>query len=833
MKKKLFKIFLVLGMLFSPVSSSFAESSDWPMFLGNKSRTSSSRQWAMLPLEGEWEYDMYDDAVASPVISDEILYTASRSGAIYAFDISSGEVKWQTSLGSWVDSTPAIENNTVYAFTKEGVFYSLDATDGNIKWSVDLECDGVSSPVITEKGIYVGRGTPKNDIVRLTTEGTLTLDIFTPGQPVWSSPLYYNGYIYSAANDGSVYKLDENLDKVWKYSTETGIFRLSSVSVWDGILYFAPGDTIRKIYALDTDKSVSAKSPELNTGGEGVYTSSVASDEDENLYVVMSSTVQVLYCLDALTLELNWKKELAQSRDNQYQPTPAVTDGAVYTGTENGQIKSFYTYKNAEEGVEPGDRMISLEVDSSTTEIVNSPAVSDGYVAAVSGSGEISVWKAGNAASIVTPKRDDVVSGSSNVIRGTARAYPEFEEYNLSYGSGEDPSAWNEIFTSTVQIDSGVLDNWNVSSLEDGVWSLKLTVQETSKSGKALTTVNVDNPPGPVSDLKAETVKGGSAQLSWEKSSDDGAGNDDVEGYNIYRAETSTATFDYSTPLDSKSAGEESFYDDELDPFTTYYYTVRSFDSHSESKNSEISSVYIDDSFVWFDISAKDGGTAQLPGGTKVYFPPEILKQDSRVKIERMRGDNIPEGDTLSPWMPTSLAWRFSIDPDQKFKSSARMELVYGENDISGMTEELLRIYWYDVQDSKWRMVDTSEAVPSENKVRAKVNRFSYYRLGQHVGGEEIITEENVYTYPNPAPGNEATFKFLIEREAEIEIKVFNVAGEAVKSFKETYSSEEIGKWQEIEWDISNIASGVYVYRIKASGDDRDDEVVKKLAIVK
>ncbi len=834
--KKRIKLNVNRGILLLPIiflfCSIFARA-DWPVFLGNNSRTSNSRQWLYQP-EKIWEYDMGNPAAASPVISDGIVITADRAGNIYAFDLESGDLRGIESLGYDIKSTPVLDmgSGSGFVFTLPGKLFELDTGGGSIKNIYDLDAGSPSSPLVLENDIYLGRGWPENDILRICRKTESIKNVFHVGQPVWSSPLYHNGRIYAAANDGNVYEFDRKLNKLRVFSTDTGIFRTSSLSASGGILYFAPGDTLREIYSLNTSGFTSSKSVPLNTGGDGVYTSSVALGEDGNVYVVISSTVQVLYSLDAKTLELNWKRELAESRDKSFQPTPVYTDGIVYSGTEQGYLKGFYTSDNPAAGIESGDTALDFDISGSTNSMILSPAVSDGYLAVVTDSGKAALFKSKGAAAITGPATGGVLSGKGNSIKGTARA-DDFEKYDLLYAADSSPSNWSLITSSQVKVNSSDLGKWDVSNLKDGLYTLKLRVEGGNQTGRAFRDVVVDNPPLPPFDLKAETVQGGGVMLSWSKSPDDGDGNNDVEGYNIYRAEKATSAFNFNAPLDSVTFGRDLFIDSEAEPFTTYYYLIRSFDSLSESKNSEIVSGYIDESFVWFDIPAEEGGWVRLPGGSGIFFPAGALEKDAKVKMQPLGTESIPRAPALTSWLPSSLAWSISIDPVQKFSKPVRLELSYGNGNISHLQEELLRVYWYDVQDDIWRMVNTSEVNIPAGQVNALVERFSYFRIGQHLSRGNIINKENVYTYPNPASGSEAVFKFLLEKAADIKIEIFNVAGDPVGRIRRSYETADAGKWQEIEWDISSIASGVYIYRIQASSGSREDEVIKRTAVIK
>ena len=77
-------------------------------------------------------------------------------------------------------------------------------------------------------------------------------------------------------------------------------------------------------------------------------------------------------------------------------------------------------------------------------------------------------------------------------IKGTAIS-DNFQKYTLFYGSGESPSSWIEIHTSTNPVNDGVLYGWNTLHIPDGTYTIKLVVTDNlgqSSIDKILTTID-------------------------------------------------------------------------------------------------------------------------------------------------------------------------------------------------------------------------------------------------------------------------------------------------------------------------------------------------------
>ncbi|MHB8994264.1 MAG: carboxypeptidase regulatory-like domain-containing protein [Armatimonadota bacterium] len=119
-------------------------------------------------------------------------------------------------------------------------------------------------------------------------------------------------------------------------------------------------------------------------------------------------------------------------------------------------------------------------------------------------------------------------------------------------------------------------------------WDLANESIDSNEAGpvRALDTIQ---PLPPTGLTASDPGLGGQINLSWNLSPDDGAGQMDVVGYNIYRA--TTATGFGATPLASVAAGITSYPDTSVTDNTDYFYMLRAFDrAGNESINSNVTS---------------------------------------------------------------------------------------------------------------------------------------------------------------------------------------------------------------------------------------------------
>ena len=82
-----------------------------------------------------------------------------------------------------------------------------------------------------------------------------------------------------------------------------------------------------------------------------------------------------------------------------------------------------------------------------------------------------------------------------------------------------------------------------------------------------------------------------------------------------------------------------------------------------------------------------------------------------------------------------------------------------------------------------------------------------------------------VQNYPNPF--NQVTvIRYELPREEKVELKVYNTLGRVVEVLEK---GNKLAGYHKVEWDASNLPTGIYFYRLKA-GSFTD---TKKLLLVK
>jgi len=94
-----------------------------------------------------------------------------------------------------------------------------------------------------------------------------------------------------------------------------------------------------------------------------------------------------------------------------------------------------------------------------------------------------------------------------------------------------------------------------------------------------------------------------------------------------------------------------------------------------------------------------------------------------------------------------------------------------------------------------------------------------------------VLANTEVICYPAPAVGREAWFYYHVTKPSDVKIEIFNVLGE--KALVLTDHHDELG-YRRTRWDISAVATGVYLYRLSiTNADGTQTSGFKKMMIVK
>ena len=133
-----------------------------------------------------------------------------------------------------------------------------------------------------------------------------------------------------------------------------------------------------------------------------------------------------------------------------------------------------------------------------------------------------------------------------------------------------------------------------------------------------------------------------------------------------------------------------------------------------------------------------------------------------------------------------------------------------------------------------WQLETTAAA----NKIWWQQSAFNYTRnnyltstlLPMPPAGQDLLPAGSVYNYPNPNTAGYTMIRYYLRENARVQIRIFDLAGDQVAYF----SGPGLGQQpNEVRWDLSDLASGVYLCRVEASSDQASQVRLIKILVIK
>ncbi|MBI4801300.1 MAG: four helix bundle protein [Elusimicrobia bacterium] len=727
----------------------------------------------------------------------------------------------------------------------------------------------LSSPAMVNELIYTGVGTDTGGggLVAVDSTGAsvpLTADVNFP-KPVYSSPGISNGMVFIAATDGKI--------KAYKAERIVSISNPREDELLTGTV---------PVKGYISNPGLTGYTLEYSTGGNPIIwqtiISSAAAQAVENGTLADWNTADLPNGNYALRLTAQGSgtgnTALLAARVNHAPPAPSGLIAGDVAGDRGNKIGLDW-FGSASIGItvyriyrrKANDVFMEIaSVSSGTLAYLDATAVTgttftytvrafDGYVESEN-SNFASAWSINNSDDKIPPAAINNLTAGPGPLGGMVDivwtapgddgSLGAASHYVIRYTTNPDYD-WSDFDgtalsggTRTVEGPAGAREADDVRGLFGGVtyYIAVKTVDFVSNisplSNIAASWAAIDLvPPLPVSELVvADTPddEGGSLTLAWTLSPDDRPRDKggDVYGYKIYRR-TQTSTYISSSPFITVSKGVSAYLDNTAAENVRFYYSAAAFDSTNNSQLSNEASGISADNWRFCDVS--QGCSVRLQDGAVVDIPPGAVSQNGKVIFTRLtpaasRPLSRIKANTQAK--PTAVVYEAKLKNPIKFIKPAVLTLPFTDAEVEGMDVENLRLY--TISDGVWKMLNTSSVDAQAKKVSAAVNHFSVFSIMEYVPSGVLLAEEDVYTYPNPAKGDTVTFKFKLSYKAYVKVAVYNVAGEQVASLEK--ANCPAGQTSEIAWGVKNIASGIYIYHLRAESASGSKTVTKKLAII-
>ncbi|WP_066172630.1 PQQ-binding-like beta-propeller repeat protein [Bacillus marinisedimentorum] len=362
-------------------------------------------------------FETEDEVRSTPVVADNKIFIGNHNtGGLFAYDVLSGDLLWETKLPNWIHSEAIYHDNTVYVGfgnrfyqknngirgTGESGVMALDAETGEIKWKANTKGEVMPTPVYHDGFVYAASG--DRNLHKIDAESGKTVkEIELESVVSMSSPNLYEGNIFLGGSvPYSFYSVDLSKEqRAWERGIPEAVAGLDDVPP-------AIHNDIAVTTALDQKEPVPLREVYENFGAIQVYEEIVKSAVGQLLDKErMSYYEHMIYALDTESGEIVWKDSLGTGTivKNNKSGAPMIYDGKVFLGSPI--TKQFYAYD-----LENGDELWKFE-----NEVIKAPPVAaDGIVYFSNAKGYVHAMDAGTGEEIGRKKLGGTLAPSGPII---------------------------------------------------------------------------------------------------------------------------------------------------------------------------------------------------------------------------------------------------------------------------------------------------------------------------------------------------------------------------------------------------------------------------------
>ena len=95
---------------------------------------------------------------------------------------------------------------------------------------------------------------------------------------------------------------------------------------------------------------------------------------------------------------------------------------------------------------------------------------------------------------------------------------------------------------------------------------------------------------------------------------------------------------------------------------------------------------------------------------------------------------------------------------------------------------------------------------------------------------DRLLDKAKTFNWPNPTKNNRTAIRYYPMSACKIEITIYDLAGNFIKSFSD--AQPLVNDYNEKDWDVSNIANGVYFAVVQASAGGKTESKIVKIMVV-
>jgi len=379
--KRLLMLVVVCSLLVSISGINITQASvdnsyEWSTLQYDEGRTGYTESPAPDSNQTYWKFQTGGPITSSPVVAAGMVFVSSTDGYLYAVNVTTGAKIWEFWIGTDVNS-PSVAHGKVFIISSSGTAYAINMYTGLEVWSKSLgESAGFGAPLIVGTRVLVNG---KQTVFALNEAVGVSLYNVQMPHANGIAPLGYDstfgdGLVVSVVLRGTEIGLDgfevrEGTGRFWVTLAPSDVEAVrSGVTIGD-----------RKTFVVISGLNGTSTVYELNDFGmrnwerllDGVTEASAALAYN-TVYVPTGNRV---YALEPDNGTVKWSRPL----DGEYSvSSPAVADGKVYFGLDNGYVYALDAFT--------GDLAWCYKTEGA---VQSSPAISDGLLFVGSSDGNL------------------------------------------------------------------------------------------------------------------------------------------------------------------------------------------------------------------------------------------------------------------------------------------------------------------------------------------------------------------------------------------------------------------------------------------------------------
>jgi outer membrane protein assembly factor BamB len=272
----------------------------------------------------------------SPAVGNGDVVFGADDGNIYRLAATTGAALGSTALDG-VPTAPALSGQTIYVGTDNGTVYAIDEATGNMLWSTPVGAAISQALAIDSTGGALVAGDESGNVTTLDpATGTIVGQVTTGGAAVTVSPEISGGRVFIGASDGRVRAYDETSRKLeWTHAAGSAIEALAT----DGSELYVGTESGVLMQLANANGQIGYSQNSFAGAPVGVAHSTGVS-------IVETSQGEVNALKDDQHGRIQYNYKTGAGLDTQ----PAIVDGAVYVGAEDGGLYAFTNFGQAPQG---------------------------------------------------------------------------------------------------------------------------------------------------------------------------------------------------------------------------------------------------------------------------------------------------------------------------------------------------------------------------------------------------------------------------------------------------------------------------------------------------